>query len=411
MVFHGGGEIRHMHVALRSRFMSPATSNDPGGGTPQRRRAHAKEPDVSPIPRARAPASVQVFVPYAATSDGIVSPYYDTPEFRADVASWLAPRGWSWEWVAVTADRVERLAREASAAGALVFNLCDGDEINGYPGLSVVRALEAEGVPFTGARSHFYDISTSKLAMKRRFEEAGVATAPYRVVESADDVARAAEALGLPLFVKPDISFGAAGITVRSRAISVPDAVAAVDELREGLMHGCHFERGRIFVEPYLAGREFTALVVRDRRAGGGVHVVTPCERVFDPAIPIAERFLTFERICGEYERDRPLAPGSAFYGYALAPKDLRAKLADLARRAFLAVAGTGYARVDMRLDAHGAPFVLEVNANCSLSSDDTSSVGSILALARIPMVELIGRILRDGWRRESPAGKELVAS
>lgn len=361
--------------------------------------------------RAKSPESVQVFVPYARSADGVISPYYDTPEFRADVASWLAPYGWAHEWVVVTADRVQELVAGAAAARALVFNLCDGDEINGYPGLSVVRALEAEGVPFTGARSHFYDISTSKLAMKRRFEDAGVATAPYRVVETAEDMAGAARDLGLPLFVKPDISFGAAGITVRSRATTVADAVSALEELRGGNVHGCHFERGRVFVEPYLAGREFTALVVRDRRAPGGVHVVAPCERVFDPALPADERFLTFERICGEYERDLPLAEGSNFYGYALAPKDLRQKLSDLARRAFMAVEGSGYARVDMRTDAEGRPFVLEVNANCSLSSDDSSSVGSILTLARIPMSELIARILRDGWRRESPSAKELVPS
>jgi D-alanine-D-alanine ligase len=66
-----------------------------------------------------------------------------------------------------------------------------------------------------------------------------------------------------------------------------------------------------------------------------------------------------------------------------------------LAIRAYCAVRGTGYGRVDIRMDQkHGSLYVLEVNANCGLSSDEQSSVGKILELSGYSFVDLIGEIL-----------------
>jgi D-alanine-D-alanine ligase len=47
---------------------------------------------------------------------------------------------------------------------------------------------------------------------------------------------------------------------------------------------------------------------------------------------------------------------------------ELTAEVAAIARAAWRAVGGTGYGRVDMRIDRHGRPWVLEVNANPDVS-------------------------------------------
>ena len=132
-----------------------------------------------------------------------------------------------------------------------------------------------------------------------------------------------------------------------------------------------------------------------------GVKVFEPGERVFHPSLPQHQKFLTFERVCGEYTHDERLAEGIELYTYAAAPVQQRATLMELARRAYVAVEGSGYARVDIRTSSRtGAAYVLEVNANCALSSDDTSSVGGILALSGASFGELIRLILADGEGR-----------
>ncbi|MBX3274029.1 MAG: hypothetical protein KF729_27435 [Sandaracinaceae bacterium] len=353
----------------------------------------------------RAPPVVFVLVPFAREGGALVSPYYDTPELRRDVASWMAALGARWEWVSVTIDGVEQAVRRvAREAPAIALNLCDGDDVNGYPGLSVVRALAAAGVAHTGADAAFYALSTSKLAMKRRFVAAGVATAPWvEIAEPARDVARAERALGLPFFLKPDVSFGSAGITVRSVIRDRASGVAQAMRLFGG-MHGCRFAPGAIFAEPFLPGPEYTVLLFDDPRAPDGVRVLAPCERVFHPGLPPLERYLTFERYCEEYDEDPPPPPGEPYYRYAAVEAERAAPLAALARAAYRAVGGHAYARVDLRVCGAGAARVLEVNANCGLSSDDTSTAGAILAESGCAMAELIGAVLAHGWRRRHGA-------
>jgi len=117
--------------------------------------------------------------------------------------------------------------------------------------------------------------------------------------------------------------------------------------------------------------------------------------------VPPQEQFLAFERYWGLPEVDRPIPPDEPYYWYQLAPVGLRPVLADIARRAFRAVEGEGYARVDIRRDAHSHQLmVLEVNAQCGLSSSDSSTVGSILHLCGQRMTPIIDRILRHGMTR-----------
>ena len=59
------------------------------------------------------------------------------------------------------------------------LSACDGDEINGAPGVSVIHYLEECGIVYTGADAAFYNITTSKVPMKKAFDGAGVSNAPW----------------------------------------------------------------------------------------------------------------------------------------------------------------------------------------------------------------------------------------
>ena len=142
---------------------------------------------VTSIPRApltRWLPEVYVFIPYTTTDGRVESPLYDTPAYRAEVQSWFEALHLPWHWVPVTvaclAQTLATVCARGQAALALVCNLCDGDEIHGYPGLTVVRALEQAGIPFTGAASAFYTLTTSKVPMKERLRQCGIATPTIR---------------------------------------------------------------------------------------------------------------------------------------------------------------------------------------------------------------------------------------
>ena len=96
------------------------------------------------------------------------------PEVRCQVGLNLGTQG--------IVDRPAGQTQTKNGHQPLVLNLCDGDEVNGVPGVSVIDALQEEGLVYTGSDQHFYTITTSKIPMKRAFDKAGVSTAPWKLI-------------------------------------------------------------------------------------------------------------------------------------------------------------------------------------------------------------------------------------
>lgn len=348
---------------------------------------------------------VWLFVPYYDKGGVLESPEYDLPAFRTEVRGWFDAIGLTWQWVPVTLNNahhtIEAFRDTHQHSHGVVFNLCDGNELDGSPGVSVVRALEQARVPFTGSASAFYDLTTYKTPMKARLVERGVPTAPFvRLAELPGDLARIEREVGFPAFLKPEVSAGSGGIALTSRIMSRDEAEARIARLLAG-EDGPFYRQSGLFVERFIDGPEFTVLVVADRTAPRGARAYPPAERIFHSDLPSHERFLSYDRYWSLYTEESRLSPGEPFYRYGPAPSDRVPALADLAERAFVAVDGTGYGRVDIRLDRHAGEFrVLEVNSNCGLSGDRETSVGELLFLAGVPVHDLLTQILRDAFDR-----------
>jgi hypothetical protein len=108
---------------------------------------------------------------------------------------------------------------------------------------------------------------------------------------------------------------------------------------------------------------------------------------VFNPKLEKYQRILAFDKYWEGYDVDGtvPDTP-TTVYWYAQASEDIQPKLKEVASRAFLAVHGSGYGRVDMRTETieSSDPIVLEVNANCGVSfnlNEFTSTVGEVSLL------------------------------
>jgi len=353
---------------------------------------------------------VSVFIPYYVKEGRLESPEYDLPAFREELTTWFTTLGYEWRWVAVTLGNLSSviagLEDARRAGGCLVLNLCDGNELDGSPGVSVVLALEDAGVAFTGSSSFFYEITTYKAPMKTRLRERGVATAPFVPLRNLpEDVARLEAEVGFPAFVKPEVSAGSGGIGLRSLVCDAAGVMARVSALLAG-EDGGFYRKSGLFAERFVDGPEFTVFVIADSNAPGGARAYPPVQRLFHSSLPSHERFLSYDRYWSEYKEESRLPEGEPFYRYGLAPAHLRDRLADLAVRAFLALDGVGYGRVDIRLEERtDTLFVLEVNANCGLSGDRETSVGEMLFLARIPVHHLVSEILRDAYDRFSSNG------
>jgi D-alanine-D-alanine ligase len=280
----------------------------------------------------------------------------------------------------------------------VVFNLCDGDDLNGVPGVDVIRRLKLLGLCYTGADERFYEVTTSKIDMKTAFEAAGVPTPTWEVLPPKVTNARSVlKRLGSPVIIKPAVSAGSMGITTKS-VVDTADALRReVRQLHDGY-RGWNLTGGGVLAERFIAGREFTTFITGSYHSPERSRVYPPVERVFHDSLPPTEQFLSFDRLWEIYERENPIGPDQYLWQYAAAPADLAPAICEVSWAAYAAVEGTGYGRVDLRYDqATGQLFVLEVNAQCGISEDENiTSIGAILRFANRTFSQAVAEILDD---------------
>jgi D-alanine-D-alanine ligase-like ATP-grasp enzyme len=172
----------------------------------------------------------------------------------------------------------------------VVFNLCDGTEDDGYPGLSIVKLLETMGLAFTGAGSDFYENTTSKIVLKQFLIQEKVPTSQFISIRPEfikEDVEKASEISDWPFIIKPAISYASISITDRSVVDSKEDAIKHIQSI-------IHEKNGGVFMETFLAGNEFTAVVTGDEFQG--THVYPVAERVFNSKLNERQKILAFDR-------------------------------------------------------------------------------------------------------------------
>lgn len=341
---------------------------------------------------------VWVFVPYAIAQNRLDGETYENDFTKEDLARALLALGLPWVWRPVLVGQVDEaiaeVQRHRARGPAMVLNLCDGFDRDGFPGLSVVRALEHAGIPFTGAGSDFYDISSSKLRMKDLFVSAGVETPAHERLPRSGPVDGLCARITPPLIVKPDLASASLGITLRSRVSDDAAAAACRDELARGGLPR-HFVDGDVYAEAFVDGREFAVFVVGDWRQPGSVRATPPVERVFDATLPEGERYLTCDRYWATYREESLPPSGRFFFEFAAAETALVPQLSDLGVRAYCAVRGTGYGRVDIRMQrGTGRLFALEVNANPELSAEEQTTTGYAMRLAGMPYAAWLAMLL-----------------
>lgn len=345
---------------------------------------------------------VWVVYPHLVTDDPNLQYYYDFSQSLIEYTKVFNELNIDWTWQPVTMEDFEKVIagiRKASGRKVpLVLNLCDGDEINGTPGISVIGALEKNRLVYTGSDALYYNITTSKFPMKEAFEKAGVPTAPWSIVNE-DTIPGLVERLGAPIILKPAVSGGSMGVSVKNVVYTQEELEKRVTEIESGY-RGWNLLTDGLMAEAFVNGPEFTTLVVG---TGKDRTVVYPAvERVFHESLPEEEKFLSFDRLWEIYEEENPMPSNGNFYEYSVPDKKWRKEIEQLSLKAYHAVNAVGYGRLDIRMDkATGKMYVLEINAQCGLSEDeDYTSIGAILRVAGKSFTSLILEILTDAMLR-----------
>ncbi|MEO6130845.1 MAG: hypothetical protein ABIQ02_03280, partial [Saprospiraceae bacterium] len=315
-----------------------------------------------------------------------------------------------WQWQPVTlvdySEIIETIANEMATSHLtqVVFNLCDGDEINGTPGISVIRLLEEKGLIYTGSDEYFYAITTSKIPMKEAFDHAGVPTAVWSAIYDKDtNPDQIFAKLGSPVIVKPAVSGGSMGIGIKNVVHHPSELMNLVNAMFEGY-HGWNLTADGLIAETFISGPEYTVLITGSYDRPHEARVYPPVERVFHASIPEYEKFLSFDRLWEIYEEETRMPGNDNFYNYAMPDASRIEEIKKISWDAYCATLGVGYTRVDVRMDnATGKLYVLEVNAQCGLSEDeDYTSIGAILRLSGCTFTNLVAEIIYDALRRRS---------
>jgi D-alanine-D-alanine ligase len=357
---------------------------------------------LSPVPLHK--LKVWVLAPYLQTNDANIDYYYDFSQSIEEYTRCFATLNLDWKWQPVTMNDyttvIDTIAKEKEIGTSfpIVLNICDGDEVNGTPGISVVNYLDNAGLVYTGADAFFYDITTSKIPMKEAFDKAAVANAKWAAIQNIGDVNESLfEKLGRPLIVKPSVSGGSMGVGIKNVVDNLQDLQTQVKNMFDGY-RGWNLAVDGIIAESFIKGPEYTVLIVGSYDHPELATVYKPVERIFHPSLPDHEKFLSFDRLWEIYEEEEAMPQDGNFYEYASPDSIYIDSIKKLSWDAFVACRGKGYTRVDLRMDADTQKiYVLEVNAQCGLSEDENyTSIGAILRLSNKSFAGMICAILND---------------
>lgn len=352
------------------------------------------------------PYTIWVLAPHLESDDPNIQHYYDFTQSIKEYTKVFEELKASWKWQPVTMKNYKAIIRSISESTngktPLVLNLCDGDEVNGTPGVSVIHELEKHGLIYTGSDTHFYNITTSKIPMKKAFDKTGVATANWRVITDKKGSTKGiTKRVGTPILIKPAVSGGSMGVSVKNVVHTEEELAKRVEEIYKGY-HGWNLLVDGLFVEQFITGPEFTTFITGSADDPDNCMVYEPVERVFHQSLPESERFLSFDRLWEIYEDESPMPENENFYEYRPVKPSLIPELKKLSLQAYKSCGGKGYTRIDIRQDsATGKLYMLEVNAQCGLSEDeDYTSIGAILKVSGVSFTEVIGEIIKDALRR-----------
>ncbi|MBK8609465.1 MAG: SET domain-containing protein-lysine N-methyltransferase [Chitinophagaceae bacterium] len=261
----------------------------------------------------------------------------------------------------------------------IFVNLCEGYLEWNVPSIDVIYFMELLNLPFTGPTSLLYD--PPKDLMKYVAYTVGIKTPAFALIESVEELETECRHLKYPLFVKPDKAGDSLGIDQQSLVLSKEELIIKCSGIIE--------EYGPLLVEEYIAGREFTVMLVANAGDEKTCTVFKPIEYIF----PKGFEFKTYSLKTSELHPEANIPCNDPV---------LEQQLKDAALRIFQGFGGVGYARLDFRVNDKNEIFFLEINFTCSVFYKDgyEGSADYILKADGIGQAGFLKKIIEEGMAR-----------
>lgn len=197
-------------------------------------------------------------------------------------------------------------------------------------------ALELLRIPYTGSGHQACSIAMDKITTKRLWQQQGLPTPNYRILNSARDLEGLTQSLGLPLILKAPnegSTLGLYKVTNEQDLLAAYEKTVAFDSV--------------VLAEQFVRGREFTVAVL----GAGEAAYALPAIEIVAPG--------------GEYDYEHKyFSDDTQYLCPAPVSESVTHAIQDLACRAYRSIGCSGWGRVDIMLDAEERPWLLEVNAS-----------------------------------------------
>lgn len=238
----------------------------------------------------------------------------------------------------------------------IAFNLLEEFDGVAVYDQNVVSYLELLRVSYTGCNPRGLMLARDKVLSKKLFSFHRIPFPEFMVVPQGRTVKRPSR-LSFPLIVKSVTEEASLGI---SQASIVQDD----DKLKERVSFIHNSVGTGALIEQYIEGREFYVGLM----GNGHLHAFPVWELIMDKLPDDARRIAT-ERVkwSRTYQDKYGIRSGEA----KNLPDGKAGEIQHLAKRVYRALGLSGYARIDLRMDAEGNTYVLEANPNPQIAHDE----------------------------------------
>lgn len=320
------------------------------------------------------------------------------PETRAELGSELDDRWAAFELVAAlrglghevrvlpVADELAPI-RHSIAAWRPRIVLNQLLEFHGAPlyDAHVVSYLELLKMPYTGCNPRGILLAADKTLAKKIFSYHRIRSPRFAIFLRGRRF-RVPKRLEFPMFVKSDVEHASLGISQAS-IVQSPEAL----ERRVAFVH--ESVGSNAIVEEYVEGREMTVGVLGNTRL-----TVLPAWELLFENLPKGSAPIATSRVKWDSAYQQKLGVKTA---RARLSEALERRIERTAKRVFRALGLSGYARLDLRIDAEERVWVLEANPNPDLTPG--ADLPESAHAAGLPYPDLLQRIVNLGLAYRAP--------
>lgn len=264
----------------------------------------------------------------------------------------------------------------------IAFNLLEDFAGDGALDFYVVSYLDMAGIPVTGCNPRGMMLARDKALSKKILHYHRIKVPDFRIFPYGKKIKTLKlKNLPYPMIVKSNIEQGSVGISQASYVTNEKDLLNRIEQLY-------NLTQGDAIVEQYIDGRELYVGVLGNER----LEVLPIRELSFDDKATQEQRIATYNVKWNEKYRKKI----GFKYGFANGMQNgSKTKIEKLAKRIYRKLLLSGYARLDLRMDAKGDVYVLEANPNAAITHDDDLALAA--KKAGYSYERLIERVLKLG--------------